>query len=83
MAIAQGPENFQAMIAARLLFPFALLSALWADSFWNVPVFALFFQFPIYALVLVVCGLRGQSRRGLAMVGLAHVTAAILFLLLV
>ena len=81
LAFRHGGEGIQTLLSAKLWFPFALLSARWADSFWDFPVAVLFLQFPVYAVVLTVGGLRGGLRTTAAVIGSLHITAVVLCVL--
>ncbi len=62
MLVRHGPDGFQALLAAKLMFPFAALSAQWAESFWDVPLLLMFLQLPVYAVVLTIALLRERLR---------------------
>jgi hypothetical protein len=77
MLIRYGDEGFRTLDAARLWFPWALLSAWWADSMWAVPLFVLCLQFPVYAAVLTLGVARGKFRRTAAALLIAHASASL------
>lgn len=74
--IRLGPETLLDLRSVRLLFPFVVLADRWTESFWDVPVALLFLQFPLYAVAIVVAGVRGGLRPALAAIAIAHAVAA-------
>ncbi|MCP3994650.1 MAG: hypothetical protein GY722_06225 [bacterium] len=76
--LRHGAENLGAMTSARLVYPFAVLSARLTGSFWGVPAFLLFLQYLIYALILTIGGVADRFRQTLLILGAVHFTAALL-----
>ena len=83
LALKFGGAGFQALLAAKILYPFAVLGASWMDSFWSIPILLLFFQFPIYAVLLVVANFRGTTRTTLAKIAVVHFTGIVLCLAII
>jgi len=83
LAIRFGTSGFPALLAAKILYPFAVLGAHWIDSFWSVPILLLFFQFPIYAVLLVIANFRSQTRTTFVKIAVVHLVAVITCLAIV
>jgi len=77
IAIKFGSAGFYALPTAKLLFPYAVLIGHFFDSFWSVPLLFMFFQFPIYSIVLVVANYRNPANRSLLTISVLHVVSVI------
>ena len=83
LALKLGGAGFQALLVAKILYPFAVIGASWIDSFWSIPVLLLFFQFPIYAVLLLVAHFRSTTRTTLAKIAIVHLAGVVLCLAIV
>jgi len=77
MAIKYGAADFQTLLPAKVLFPFAVLGARWVEFFWDIPLLLLFFQFPIYAVILTIAAFRSRTRSTALAVTVMHTIAVV------